>query len=59
MQDLGYYYDPVGNVTEITDGAQQTLFFNNSIVSPTQSFTYDAIYRLIEDSGRAGKHHCL
>ncbi|MVZ63773.1 RHS repeat domain-containing protein [Sphingobacterium humi] len=52
LQDLHYWYDPVGNITQIQDDAQQTLFFNNSVVSPTQKFTYDALYRLIEARGR-------
>src|SRR5690554_1536659 len=52
LQDLNYWFDPVGNITEIQDDAQQTLFFNNSVVSPTQKFVYDALYRLIEAKGR-------
>jgi len=52
LQDLHYWYDPVGNITEIQDDAQQTIFFNNSVVSPRQQFTYDAIYRLIQAQGR-------
>ncbi len=52
MQDLHYYYDPVGNITTIEDEAEQTLFYDNSIVAPTQKFTYDALYRLIKAKGR-------
>ncbi|RQO30138.1 insecticidal toxin complex protein [Taibaiella sp. KBW10] len=52
LQDLNYAYDPVGNITRISDAAQQTLFFNNSVVAPVQEFTYDALYRLIEAKGR-------
>ncbi len=52
LQDLHYWYDPIGNITEIQDDAQQTLFYNNSVVAPTQKFIYDALYRLIEASGR-------
>ena len=51
-QDLHYWYDAVGNITEIQDDAEQTLFFNNSVVTPTQEFTYDALYRLIQAEGR-------
>ncbi|MBX9449846.1 MAG: RHS repeat-associated core domain-containing protein [Taibaiella sp.] len=51
-QDLHYWYDASGNITEIQDDAQQTLYFNNSVVAPTQEFTYDALYRLIEAKGR-------
>jgi RHS repeat-associated protein len=52
LQDLRYTYDPAGNVTRIEDNAQQTLFFNNAIITPHADFTYDAIYRLIEATGR-------
>ncbi len=52
LQDLNYWYDPVGNITEIQDDAQQTLFFNNAVITPTQKFVYDALYRLIEAKGR-------
>lgn len=52
LQDLNYYYDPAGNITRIRDKAQQTIFFNNTVVSPTQSFIYDALYRLTEATGR-------
>jgi RHS repeat-associated protein len=52
LQDLNYTYDPVGNITRIRDDAQQTIFFKNQVVSPNCDYTYDAIYRLIEASGR-------
>ena len=52
LQDLFYTYDPAGNITETTDGAQQTIFFNNQAVEPHASYTYDAVYRLIEAGGR-------
>jgi RHS repeat-associated protein len=58
FQDLNYYYDPVGNITTLRDdnydtiNNEQLMFFNNDVVSPTQAFTYDALYRLTEASGR-------
>jgi len=52
LQDLSYTYDPVGNITDIRDDAQQTIYFNNQVVEPHAEYTYDAIYRLIEASGR-------
>jgi RHS repeat-associated protein len=51
-QALTYTYDPTGNITHITDGAQQTIFFKNQIVLPDGDYTYDAIYRLTLASGR-------
>lgn len=52
VQDLSYTYDPVGNVVAVRDAAQQTVFFANSVVGADAEFEYDALYRLIEASGR-------
>ncbi|WP_052423585.1 SpvB/TcaC N-terminal domain-containing protein [Nonomuraea candida] len=52
LQDLGYTYDPVGNVVRLRDDAQQQIFFANQVVAPEAEYTYDAIYRLIEATGR-------
>ena len=52
MQDLGYVYDPAGNITHIQDDAQQTLFFKNQVVTPSGDYTYDAVYRLRRAEGR-------
>jgi RHS repeat-associated protein len=54
VQDLSYTYDPIGNITHIQDDAdiQNVVFFNNRRVEPSGDYTYDAIYRLIQASGR-------
>lgn len=52
LQDLYYWYDPVGNVTMQKDAAQQTVFFNGAIAKPENDYTYDALYRLIQAGGR-------
>ena len=54
VQDLSYTYEPADNVTHIQDGAdnQNVVFFRNRRVEPSTDFTYDAIYRLIQASGR-------
>jgi RHS repeat-associated protein len=52
LQDLHYTFDPVGNITSITDRAQQTVYFDNQVVTPSNDYIYDAIYRLIEGQGR-------
>ena len=52
VQDLRYTYDPAGNITHIEDDAQQTVFRNGQRVEPSADYTYDAIYRLIEATGR-------
>ena len=51
-QDLLYTYDPMGNIINIEDLAQQTLYFKNEVVKPQNNFRYDATYRLIEATGR-------
>ena len=52
LQALSYFYDPIGNITHIQDSAQETVFFANQIVSPDNDYVYDAIYRLIQATGR-------
>lgn len=51
-QDLFYTYDPTGNITHIRDDAQQTIYFNGQVVLPQCDYAYDAIYRLINATGR-------
>lgn len=55
IQDFYYYYDPVGNVTEIRDAAAQPFFFNNQQVNPQNQYTYDPLYRLISATGRENR----
>lgn len=57
FQDLRYTYDPVGNIVAIRDDAQQTLYYDNQVVSPHQRFEYDPSYRLIRAEGR--EHNSL
>ncbi len=52
VQDLAYTYDPVGNVTQIVNAAQDRVFFANSVVEAGAEYVYDARYRLLEASGR-------
>lgn len=52
VQDLHYWYDPVGNITRIEDLALKTIVHAGQKVEPVGSYTYDAVYRLIEAKGR-------
>ena len=52
VQNLHYTYDPVGNISHIQDDAQQAVYFRNQRVEPSNDYTYDALYRLIQASGR-------
>ncbi|MDD2636180.1 MAG: hypothetical protein PHW82_11875 [Bacteroidales bacterium] len=52
LQDLNYTYDSVGNIVQVEDNAQQTVYFDNSVIDPISTYEYDALYRLIEATGR-------
>lgn len=52
VQDLYYAYDPVGNITHISDAALPTIQHNGESVHPEADYVYDAIYRLISAQGR-------
>ena len=52
LQNLSYTFDPAGNITYIKDAAQQTIFFANTQITPDADYTYDAIYQLIQATGR-------
>ena len=52
VQNLSYTYDPIGNITHIRDDAQDTIFFKNLQIEPSNDFVYDAIYRLLSATGR-------
>jgi len=52
VQNLHYTYDPAGNITHIQDDAQQAVYFRNQRVEPSNDYTYDALYRLIQATGR-------
>lgn len=52
LQNLYYTYDPVGNITENLDDAYEPVFFQNQKVEPVSRYAYDALYRLVEASGR-------
>jgi RHS repeat-associated protein len=52
LQDLYYTYDPTGNVTFIEDKNIPEVFFDNQKVAAVGSYTYDALYRLVEATGR-------
>jgi RHS repeat-associated protein len=52
LQNLHYTYDPAGNISHIRDDAQQTIYFRNQRVEPSNDYIYDATYRLIQATGR-------
>lgn len=52
LQQLTYAYDPVGNLINVTDGAQPIRFFRNQRVTQSNTYRYDTLYQLVEASGR-------
>ncbi|GHO71422.1 hypothetical protein KSC_103140 [Ktedonobacter sp. SOSP1-52] len=55
LQDLNYTYDPVGNITQIVDNANDRVYHSNTCVLPGALYRYDALYRLLAASGREHK----
>ncbi len=52
LQDFHYSYDAVGNISEIHNASEDTLYFNNQEVSASNDYEYDSLYRLIYATGR-------
>jgi RHS repeat-associated protein len=52
LQDLSYTFDAVGNITRIGDDAHRTVYFAGQVVDPESRYKYDALYRLVEGTGR-------
>jgi RHS repeat-associated protein len=52
LQNLRHTYDPLGNLVRIADDALRTVVAAGQPVRPEIENDYDAVYRLIETSGR-------
>ncbi|HET7818179.1 MAG TPA: SpvB/TcaC N-terminal domain-containing protein, partial [Bacteroidia bacterium] len=52
LQDWYYTFDPIGNITHIEDKNIPVVFFNNQKTTGLSEYTYDALYRLAEATGR-------
>lgn len=52
LQDWYYTFDPVGNITHIEDKNSPVVFFDNQKIVAVATYTYDALYRLAEATGR-------
>jgi len=52
LQDWRYTLDPVGNITHIEDKNIPVIFFDNQKITGESTYTYDALYRLVEATGR-------
>lgn len=52
LQDLNYIFDPVGNITQVADAAQNEIFYDGEQVKALNRYEYDALYRLISATGR-------
>ena len=58
LQELSYVHDPVGNITRISDNAQDTFFHLGVKIEPLNEFIYDPLYRLVSASGREHRGQC-
>jgi RHS repeat-associated protein len=52
VQDLHYHYDPAGNMTRLADKALARLSNDGPADNGPCDYSYDAVYRLIEATGR-------
>jgi len=52
LQDWHYTFDPVGNIIHIEDKNIPVVFFDNQKITGGSVYTYDALYRLAEATGR-------
>lgn len=52
LQQIAYTYDPVGNVTCAEDATVPLVFCNQAQIGARQDYGYDAIYRLLQATGR-------
>ena len=52
VQSLHYTHDAIGDITHVGDGAQQKVFFRNQLVDADGDYTYDALHRLVQATGR-------
>ncbi|QYR21090.1 hypothetical protein KZ483_25790 [Paenibacillus sp. sptzw28] len=52
LQEWHYTYDPVGNITHVEDKNIPVLFFDNQKITGVSAYTYDALYRLADATGR-------
>ncbi len=52
LQDVGYHHDPSGHVVARTDEATQAVFFASAVEEAGGQYVYDALYRLVEATGR-------
>lgn len=52
LQDWRYTYDPAGNITHIENKNIKEKFFDNSKISAVTEYIYDALYRLVEATGK-------
>ncbi|MEE9928114.1 RHS repeat-associated core domain-containing protein [Microvirgula aerodenitrificans] len=52
LQALSYQYDPVGNLLGCNDGTVSRRFRRNQAVDGNRSYQYDALYQLVQATGR-------
>ncbi|ECF9218406.1 RHS repeat protein [Salmonella enterica] len=52
LQALGYGYDNTGNVLSVSDGTVASRYWRNQATDGVRMFSYDALYQLVNATGR-------
>ena len=52
LQDQNYWHDPTGLITTMQNNVAAVVYANNQEVKPENTYTYDALYRLKNATGR-------
>jgi insecticidal toxin complex protein TccC len=51
LQNLYYFYDPMGNIVSLEDKTQVVTYFNQQRIEPVSHYRYDSLYQLVEAKG--------
>lgn len=51
LQNLEYFYDPVGNVVRIDNHAFKPVYFKNQLIDGSRVFSYTSLYQLLTATG--------
>jgi RHS repeat-associated protein len=52
LQSIRYTYDPVGNITRVTDNSFEPVHCYGQEVKPLKSYSHDCLYQLLNAGGR-------
>ncbi|UKZ56118.1 hypothetical protein TrVGV298_009946 [Trichoderma virens] len=52
LEDISYMHDCIGKVIKKTNSVEETIYFNNCVISPSQEYRYNPLGQLIKATGR-------